>query len=440
MVSNRRVFDITYPILLTLIAQNIINVTDTAFLGRVSEVALGASAIAGVFYIAMFMLGFGFSQGVQIMIARRNGEKNYAAIGQIFNGGLIFNLLLAASVFLLTYLFAPRLMKTLVSSNDIYQATNEYLYWRIGGFFFSFLNVVFRAFFVGITRTKVLTISAIITAVVNIFMDYSLIFGNFGLPQLGIAGAAIASVVAEFVTLFYMLIITLRQKDRKELGLFVFKNVNRKIIHSVLKLSIFIMFQYFVSISTWLMFFVFIEKLGERPLAVTNIGRSLYTLLMIPGSALAITVSTLVSNIIGADEKEQVMIFLNKILRLTIITVLPFTIISYFYPQLLATIYTDNAELISASLPTLRVIAFAMLFCAVGHIILSAVSGTGNTRTTFIMELITLFFYISYTYITAIILKTSVEIVWFSEFIYWGILAILGYTYMISGKWKNKEI
>jgi len=73
------------------VAQNVINVTDTAFLGRVSEVALGASAIAGVFYFAIYMIGFGFSQGAQILIGRRNGEENFTQIGPIFNNSLLFN-------------------------------------------------------------------------------------------------------------------------------------------------------------------------------------------------------------------------------------------------------------------------------------------------------------------------------------------------------------
>ena len=94
MTSNKNIFQITYPIFLTLIAQNIINVTDTAFLGRVSEVALGASAIAGVYYFAIYVVGFGFSQGAQILTGRRNGEHNYDRIGPIFNNGLIFIILL----------------------------------------------------------------------------------------------------------------------------------------------------------------------------------------------------------------------------------------------------------------------------------------------------------------------------------------------------------
>ena len=73
----------------------------------------------------------------------------------------------------------------------------EFLDWRIYGFFFSFVNVMFRALYIGITRTKVLTINAVVMALTNVILDYALIFGKFGLPEMGIKGAAIASVLAE---------------------------------------------------------------------------------------------------------------------------------------------------------------------------------------------------------------------------------------------------
>ena len=72
--SNRHVVKISLPILLSLLAQNIIQVIDTAFLGRVGEVELGASALAGIIYIAIYTIGFGFSMGSQILIGRRNGD------------------------------------------------------------------------------------------------------------------------------------------------------------------------------------------------------------------------------------------------------------------------------------------------------------------------------------------------------------------------------
>ena len=83
MYTNKQIWSVSYPILLSLLAQNVINVTDTAFLGHVSEVALGASAMGGLFYICIFTIAFGFSTGSQIVIARRNGEGRYSDVGPV---------------------------------------------------------------------------------------------------------------------------------------------------------------------------------------------------------------------------------------------------------------------------------------------------------------------------------------------------------------------
>lgn len=440
MYSNKKIFQTTYPVFLTLIAQNIINVTDTAFLGRVSEVALGASAIAGVFYIALYFIGFGFSQGAQILIGRRNGEKNYSAIGQIFNNALVFNLLLAVGLFIVVWIFMPHAIRFLVHSDAIFSATIEYLNWRIFGLFFAFLNVIFRAFYVGITQTKVLTMAAIVTAITNVILDYLLIFGKFGFPEWGIAGAAIASTLAEVATLLYLIVVTFKFKERHIYNLFIFKTVDKKTFISILNLSVYIMFQYFISISTWFFFFIFIERLGERPLAVTNIGRSLYILLMIPGSALSTTVNTLVSNMIGEGKHQQVMPFMNKIMKITMFVVVPIMIITFFFPHFFAKIYTDNVDLVLASVPTLQVISIAMLFCAFGNIVFNTISGTGNTKAAFIIEFSTLFLYVGYIYFTAIVFKSSVEVIWLSEFVYWVTISIIGYWYLKRGNWQNKII
>ena len=83
MYTNKEIWNVSYPIFLGLLAQNIINVTDTAFLGRVGEVELGASAMGGLFYICVFTIAFGFSIGSQILIARRNGEGRYKDVGPV---------------------------------------------------------------------------------------------------------------------------------------------------------------------------------------------------------------------------------------------------------------------------------------------------------------------------------------------------------------------
>jgi putative MATE family efflux protein len=423
-----------------LVAQNVINVTDTAFLGHLSEIALGASAIAGMFYVAVYIVGFGFSQGSQILIGRRNGEKDYAKIGLIFNNGLFFNLLLSIIIFTFSYFWIPQITRLLITSDEIYNAVLEYLDWRIYGFFFSFLNIMFRSLYVGITKTRVLTISAIITSVANVFFDYAMIFGNCGFPEFGIAGAAIASVIAECVTFLFLLGYTLLKMDTKRYALFNFLKIDWKIIMQMLNLSIFIMFQFLISTSTWFLFFIFIERMGERPLAITNIGRSLYMLLMIPGIALSTTISTLISNLIGSGRKNEVLPFINRMIKVTFIIAVPFMILPFTLPELIIQIYTNDIDLIKVSVPVIRVVSIATIFCAVGNLIFNSISGTGNTRTAFLIEFITMFFYITYIYYTAIAYPSTTAIVWLSEFVYWILIGGLGYCYLKKGNWQKKEI
>ena len=95
MYTNRQNFgNVSYPIFLSLLAQNVINVTDTAFLGRVGEIELGASAMGGLYYICAFTIAFGFSTGSQIIMARRNGERNYKEVGPVMIQGVFFLLML----------------------------------------------------------------------------------------------------------------------------------------------------------------------------------------------------------------------------------------------------------------------------------------------------------------------------------------------------------
>ena len=138
--SYRKIWQVAFPILLSLLMEHLIGLTDTAFLGRLGghagEVALGASALGGVYYIAVFMLGFGFSVGAQILMARRNGEENFRAIGPIFQQSALFLLFLATVVFTFSKLLTPHILRNLITSTEIYHATLEYLNWRVYGFFF----------------------------------------------------------------------------------------------------------------------------------------------------------------------------------------------------------------------------------------------------------------------------------------------------------------
>ena len=75
--TYKNIWLINFPVMMSILIEQLINITDAIFLGHVGEIELGASALAGIWYLAIYMLGFGFSLGVQVVIARRNGVQNY---------------------------------------------------------------------------------------------------------------------------------------------------------------------------------------------------------------------------------------------------------------------------------------------------------------------------------------------------------------------------
>ena len=155
--------------------EQLINITDAVFLGHVGEIELGASAIAGIYYLAIYMLGFGFSIGLQVMVARRNGEQDYKETGKTFFQGLFFLLGLAIFLYLLIHTVSPFILKKLIVSSDIYRAVILYLDWRSFGLLFSFPFLAIRSFLVGITHTKALSWAAAIAVLINIPLN----FGNY---------------------------------------------------------------------------------------------------------------------------------------------------------------------------------------------------------------------------------------------------------------------
>ena len=272
--TYKQIWLIAYPILISLLMEQMIGMTDTAFLGRVGEVELGASAIAGVFYMVIFMVAFGFSIGAQILIARRNGERQYKEIGDLFYQGIYFQVGMATVMFLLSYCFSPIILKRIVASEHIYEAATSYLHWRVFGAFFSFSAVMFRAFFLGTTQTKTLTLNSIVMVLSNVVFNYILIFGKFGFPALGIAGAAIGSSLAELVSLLFFILYTRSRIDCRKYGLDRIPKFRLDVLKRMLNVSFWTMIQNFFSLSTWFLFFLYVEHLGERSLAVTNIVRN----------------------------------------------------------------------------------------------------------------------------------------------------------------------
>ncbi|MEW5844803.1 MAG: MATE family efflux transporter [Bacteroidota bacterium] len=438
-ISYKEIWVVAYPIILGSVAQNILNITDTAFLGRVGEIALGGGVLGGLLYHVMLMLGWGMAMGGQIIVARRVGEGSNEAVGRVVEHLLFTLAALALVIIAIASIAYPSFFSMAVKSNLVSDSASSFFGVRLFGLPFAFVTYSFNAFLIGIARTRVITLTSLIAVIVNIFLDYGLIFGNFGLPAMGVRGAALASVIAE-VSGATFLLFYISKMNVSRYKLFHFSKFSRRLLGAILDISWPLMLQFCLSIFVWFLFFLIIEKMGETPLAVSNIVRSIYIILMIPIWGFASATNTFVSQYIGKGKSEQVVMLVLKVILITLIAVVALSGLMLIFGEYVVKVYTNDEHIIYATIPVIRVVALAALTMASAFISFNGVSGTGSTRVSFAIELFTLVIYLGWAYLMAITLGKSLSWVWTSEILYGVLVTTISLIYLRTGRWKNRVV
>ncbi|GDX52111.1 MATE family efflux transporter [Bacteroidota bacterium] len=436
-LSYKNIITIAYPIMLGSLGQNIINLIDTGFLGRVGQVELGAGALAGIFYFVMFMVGYAFNNGMQIIISRRMGEGKKSEVGNIVDHEFYLLIFIAVLEFVFLYFLSPVILAQFIQSKEILNATITFLTFRAFGIFFGLFNSCLQQFFIGIGKTSIINFSTVVLAVSNIILAYLLIFGHHGFPKMGIGGAALASTISEGIVMLVYIIVLYQRKLPKEYNLFRFLKPDLKLFGNMVSLSLPLVFQQVISIFTWFIFFLLIEHRGEASLAVSNIIKSLYIFWAIPTFAFASTANAMTSNIIGQGKEDQVIYLLKKITGLNFLISFVMCLALFIFPATIISIYTDDIILIKSSMEIIPVIVAASLLFSVALIVILTVTGTGSSRFALLMELVSISIYLIYAFVTAKVFMSSLKVIWGAEILYWLCAIIMGLLFLKYGKWKK---
>ncbi|SHF08725.1 MATE family efflux transporter [Flavisolibacter ginsengisoli] len=438
--SYRQILKIALPIGLALLVPQFNFIINNIFLGHLSEEALATASITGVYYLIFAGIGFGLNNGLQSLISRRAGENRPEEIGKIFNQGVFVSLAIASFGILVTWFIAPLIFKSTIHSEQVLIDVIRFLRIRIFGLLFLYIYQMRNALLVGINQSRLLVIGTFAEAVANVVFDYALIFGHFGLPKMGFDGAAVASVIAEFIGMFVIFLVIRSRGISQKFSLFQKFTIDKHYLKLIVTISGPLAFQHAISIISWFFFYILVEHHGQTSLAVSNTMRNIFGFFGSFIWAFSSTTNSMVSNIIGQGKKEEVVGLITRIMKLSCsVAVIVFLFLNIF-PAAFLSIYGQNEQFISLGIPALRVVAVAMLFMSVGTIWLNAVTGTGNGRITFIIELIAISLYCIYVYLVLELNRLSIVWGWMSELIYWSVLFTLSYWYIRSKRWHATVI
>ncbi|MCB0650503.1 MAG: MATE family efflux transporter [Saprospiraceae bacterium] len=423
-------------------AQNVIALTDSVFLYHVSEEDFASIGFASVFYLIVAAIGFGFSRGGQIMIARRIGEGNPMEVGRTFYAMLYFELGLSVFMFFFMKYGCYYFFQLFVDSDIIFHKSLEYIEYRSWGVFFSYAGVAIIALYTGIARTWFILVDAIFLAAFNIMLDYALVYGHWGFPEMGIAGAGLASSISEMVAFGVFIVFIFMDKKSRGYALFRIPAIDMELIRTEFRLSTPMVMQAMVGLGSWFVFFSIVENLGERQLAITNLVRMVYLILSIPTWGFSTGVNTMVSNFIGQQKRQAVLPIIWKTAKISWMTTMVMTIPILLFPHeiLYPLLGGQNVFLIDEARPVFYVLAGILTAFSIGGVYFNGLAGTGATFYGFKIQLACAIGYLIYIYIEVNYTNGGLVWAWAAEMFYWIAILLLSIWYIRSRQWHLLQV
>jgi len=436
-VSYQQILSIAVPITLALLIPQINMLTNSIFLGNLSTESLGNAGITGVYYLIFAVVGHGLNNAMQSVFSRYAGSGDSGAFKIILAQGIRISLQFAAAGILLTWFIAPYILQKSVAPGA-FPVEMSFLKIRILGLPFLYLFQMGNAFLVASLNSRYLMIGFISEALLNILLDYLLIFGHAGFPAMGFNGAALASVISEFIGFIVVLLVLYKTGLRKEYSLFKKYSFDKTKTKEIVKVAVPLVVQFVISVGTWLVFFIFIEDKGTEAKAISNTMRNVFGLVGVFVWAFAATSNIMVSNIIGQQRNDLVLVVINRITILSFSFCSMMCLIINIFPQQFFALFGQTDQFITNGISVLRVVSLGLMIMSISNIWLNGITGTGKTMVNLLIEIFAILFYMSYTWVFMKVNYLSLEIAWGNEIVYWIFIFLASFIFFKRGKWRNE--
>ena len=437
----KKILRVALPAIAGLSTQMVVSLVDSAMVGRIED-ATYALAAMGIGVLATWALISFFSSlatGIHVIVARKYGEGDYISCGVTLNNSLLIAILIGGVVAMVGIFFAYPIAHLFAADETVGNYASEYLYYRFMGIPFFLISVSFRGFYFGINKTKIFMFSGIITNVLNMIFNYTLIYGHFGFPEMGLAGAGLGSTLAtSFDGMFYLVIITFPQYRKKFQN---FKNliIDKKIISGIIKISLPVSFQNVFILIGFLSFVSITGLIGTLEQAATQAIISTLFISFLPCFGFGIAVQTLVGNNLGARKFSLAKIYGFETAKVATLYTIALGFIFTIIPQYVLLIITNDQTIIYTAVPSLRIAGFAQIFYGVGVVLANGLQAGGRSFYVMKSEVITnLLIFVPLAYFLGVYLKLGLTWAWMALPIYIILYSLVIYLKFNSVDWYTR--
>ncbi|NVK22192.1 MAG: MATE family efflux transporter [Kangiellaceae bacterium] len=413
---SQQVLHISLPIVGGMISQNVLNLVDAAMVGTQGSAAIAAIGIAGFINFMAVAFFMGFASGVQAMVARRMGEGRDSEAAYPLNAALLIITLLALPTSIILFFLAPKILGALNNDPELLREGVPYLQARFAGILAIGLNFSYRSYWSAIKQTKFYLRTLLIMHSLNIVLNYCLIFGNFGFPELGTLGAGIGtSVSLGLGSLYYHY---LAQRHTKHFG-YLEHLAKWPTIKSIFKISFPASLQQLFFAGGFTALFWIIGKVGTDELAAANAITNVMLVAILPCIALGIGAATLVGQALGRQDKHDAYLWGWDVAKMALIFAVGLGILFYVFTDPIMGIFLKEPEALQAAHYPFKLSALIIMIDAIGLVFLNALNGAGSTKPTMYVSLITQWaLFLPVAWYLGPHLGYGLLIIWFSYAVY----------------------
>jgi MATE family, multidrug efflux pump len=431
------ILKVALPAIAGLSTQMVVSLVDTAMVGRLEE-ATYALAAMGIGVLATWALISFFSSlatGIHVIVARKFGQQDFISCGLTLNNSLLIALALGVIVAATGVFFAHEIAHLFAADEIVGGYAGEYIFYRFLGIPFFLISVSYRGFFFGINKTKIFMFSGALTNLLNIIFNYFFIYGAFGFPRMGLAGAGLGSTLATiFDCLFYLSIILL-PAYRKTYQVFKNIKIDKNIILAIIKISLPVSFQNALILVGFLSFVSITGLIGIIEQASTQAVISTLFISFLPCFGFGIAVQTLVGNNLGAGKYLLAKIYGFETAKVATIYTILLGMVFIIIPNYVLLIITTNQSIIEVAIPVLRIAGFAQIFYGIGIVLANGLQAAGRTVYVMNSEIITnLLLFVPLSYFLGVYLDLGLYWAWVALPFY-----IVSYSVIIFLKFNSKS-
>jgi MATE family multidrug resistance protein len=384
-MTQRRVLSLATPIIGENLLQTLVGAVDTFMVAH-----LGAAAVAGVgtsieFVFFIISILSAIDVGATVLVSQAIGAADQQQANQLARQAIVWGLLLAIPVSVLLYLAAPAIIGLFGTEPDVAEAAITYLEIVAATSVALFLSFVCGAVLRGAGDSRTPLAAAVLANIVNIIVAYTLIFGNFGFPALGVAGSAIGAAAGRGVGAAYMLLAMARGK--KAISLRGFRGWRPQVViaRQLFSLGIPAAVEQMLSSGAFMVLLAVVALIGTPALAAQQIAFTALSTAFLPGLAFSITATALVGQSIGARLPADARQAWAISLRWGVAWLGVGGVLVFIFSEQLMRIFSSDQEVISSGVSALHALSIALPFWAVWFVSSGSLRGSGDTRTPLIV-------------------------------------------------------